>query len=72
MMQSHGAMHVDFDSYADTMFAKKNGFDRRHNGRSSRGNARCNVTRGRPIIRDQGSTICEGIDKLHFLVAYLQ
>ena len=36
------------------------------------GNARCNVTRGRAIIRDQGSKIREGIDKQYFRVAYLQ
>ena len=35
-------------------------------------NARCNVTRRRAIIRDQGSNICEGIDKQYFRVAYLQ
>ena len=28
--------------------------------------------RGRAIIRDQVSKICEGINKLHFLVAYIQ
>ena len=33
---------------------------------------RRNVTRGRATNRDQGSKICKGIDKLHFLVAYLQ
>ena len=31
-------------------------------------NARCNVTRGRAIIRDQGSKICEGIDKQYFRI----
>ena len=36
------------------------------------GNARCNVTRGRAFICDQGSKICERIDKQYFLVAYLQ
>ena len=41
-------------------------------GRGSLGNARCSVTRERAIIRDQGSKICEGIDKQYFLVAYLQ
>ena len=33
---------------------------------------RRNVTRGRATNRDQGFKICKGIDKLHFLVAYLQ
>ena len=41
-------------------------------GRGSLGNATCNVTRGRAIIRDQGSKISEGIDKQYFRVAYLQ
>ena len=40
--------------------------------RGSIGNARLNVTRGRAIICDQGSKICEGIDKQYFLVAYLR
>ena len=46
---------------------RNSGFDRPYMAE-----ARCNVTRGRAIIRDQGSEVCEGIDKLHCLVAYLQ
>ena len=37
-----------------------------HRAVGSLGNARCNVTRGRAIIRDKGSKICEGIDKHYF------
>ena len=52
---------------------RNSGFYRRATyGRGSLGNARCNVTRGRAIIRDQGSKICEGIDKQYFVVAYFQ
>ena len=53
------------------MFAKEWIREATH-GRGSFGNARCNVTTGRAIIRDQGSKIYEGIDKRQFLVSYLQ
>ena len=41
-------------------------------GRSSLGNATCNVTICKVITRDQGSNMSEGIDKLYFLVAHFQ
>ena len=41
-------------------------------GRSSLGNATCNVTICKVITRDQGSNMSEGIDKLYFQVAHLQ
>ena len=51
---NRGAIHIDLGSYADAVFAKKSIRYATH-GRGSLGNARCNVTRGRAIIRDQGS-----------------
>ena len=69
MLQSHRAKrrHVDNGSYCEKMDLIGG-----TQGRSSLGNARCNVTRGRAIIRDERSKICKGIDKLPFRVAYLQ
>ena len=53
-----GAIHVDLGSYADAMFAKKSGLDKRHTEEAAL--AMRDVTRGRVIIRDQGSKICDG------------